>query len=355
MSASDRISTPLRIIAWIYLILGVVGLAIGTALCIGLALEPDARAAEALVWIGFIFAIVATGYLVPAVIGGLGLLRGKAWARVPVAIVSVLLLFAFPIGTLLGGYGLWAIVSAYSREDAPPVVARSAASLARAGSDPVVGLLVAMAGVAAGFMVMLWAGFTLHHDAMPLVIEHYHLPAIGVFAAAIAYGLYHLVLGMRRGVARSGARRAARFRHANWREEQRLRLIEMRNDPTLSAYAARIERGENWSDAQIAYDLEPDGTATCAHLAPVEQAMRRAGIAVKLQSGRIVTAPCVIDEPALRARFALDPPAWYGIVPDHGRSYEDPPYAALGCTEHGAMIHVIEPGQAPPGSAVFPA
>lgn len=354
MSASDRISTPLRIIAWIYLILGLVGLAAGIALCIGLALEPDPRAAEALVWIGFIFAIVATGYLVPAVIGGLGLLRGKAWARVPVAIVSVLLLFAFPIGTLLGGYGLWAIVSAYKQEEAPRTVTHSAAPLLRAGSDPVVGLLVAMAGVAAGFVVMLWAGFTLHHDAMPLVIEQYHLPAIGVFAAAIAYGLYRLMQGPRRGVVRPDPRYAGLRGHSDWEEEQRLRLIEMRNDPILSAYAGRIERGESWSDAQIAYDLEPDGTATCAHLAPVERAMRRAGIAVKLQLRNIVNAPCVIDESALRARFAIDPPAWYGIPPDHGRSYEDPPVAAFKCAEHGALIYVVESSQAPPGSPVFP-
>ena len=354
MAARTRLSTPLLVVAWIYLILGGLGLAGGTALCIGLALDTDPRSTEAFAWIGFFFAIVAIFYLVPAVIGGLGLLRGKAWARVPVAIVSVLLLFAFPIGTLLGGYALWAVVSAYS-EGVPSAVTPSAAPLARAGSDPVIGLLVAMAGVAAGFVVMLWAGFTLHHDAMPLVIEQYHLPAIIIFAAAIAYALYRLTHGARRYGQRQSARRAARRSHADWREEQRLRLIEMRNDPILSAYAERIERGESWSDAQIAYDLEPAGSATCAHLAPVEQAMRRAGIAVKLQLGHIVHATCVIDEAALRARFAIEPPAWYGIIPDYDRSYEDPPSAALGCTEHGAMIYVIEPRQAPPGSPVFPA
>jgi hypothetical protein len=223
------------------------------------------------------------------------------------------------------------------------------------GPDPLFGMLVAMAGVASGFVVVLWAGFTLHHDATPMVIEQYHLPAAGVFVAAIAYGLYHLAHGTRRPRPRPDPRYAALRGHSDWEEEQRLRLVEMRGDPILSAYAARIERGESWSDAQIAYDLEPDGTATCVHLAAVEQAMRRAGIAVKFQLRNIVNAQCVIDEPALRARFALDPPAWYGILPDHGRSYEDPPVAAFKCEEHGALIYVIDPNQAPPGSPVFPA
>jgi hypothetical protein len=355
MTARIRLSTPLLVVAWIYLILGGLGLAIGAALCVGLAIESDPRAPEALAWIGFIFAILAIFYLLPAVIGGLGLLRGKNWARIPVAIVSVLLLFAFPIGTLLGGYALWAIVSAYSGDEAAPAIASISAPRLSAGPDPVLGLLVAMAAVASGFMVMLWAGFTLHHDAVPVVIEQYHLSAIGVFAAAIAYGLYHALHGLTGHGRRSSARRAARFSHSDWREQQRLRLIEMRNDPILSAYVGRIERGESWSDAQIAYDLAPDTPATCAHLAPVELAMRRAGIAVKLQLGHIVHATCVVDEPALRARFAIDPPVWYGTVPDYDRSYEDPPSAAFGCTEHGAMIYVIEPSQAKPGSPVFPA
>jgi hypothetical protein len=226
---------------------------------------------------------------------------------------------------------------------------------ARGGADPLGGMLVAIAGVASGFVVMLWAGFTLHHDAMPVEIGQAFLPALGVFAASIAYALYHIVPGARRLAWRSGLRRAARTEHAHWREEQRLRLIEMRNDPILSAYATRIEHGEHWSDAQIAYDLEPEGSATCPHLAPVEQAMRRAGIAVKLQYDHIVDAPCVVDEPALRARFTIELPAWYGIIADQGRSYEDPPLAAFTCKEHGAMIYVIEPSQAKPGSPVFPA
>ncbi|GAA0315697.1 hypothetical protein GCM10009087_27720 [Sphingomonas oligophenolica] len=354
MTDRTRLSTPLRVIAWIYLILGVLGLAIGTALCIGLGLESDPRGPEALAWIGFFFAIAAIFYLLPATIGGLGLLLGKPWARIPVAIVSVLLLFGFPIGTMLGGYALWAVVSTSVRAGGAPGIAGPPVPRMRE-PGPLFGLLVAMAGIGAGFVVVLWAGFTLHRDAMPLVIEQYHLPAILIVAAAITYGLYHVGRGVARHDRRSGARRDARSKHADWREAQRLRLIEMRGDPILSAYADRIERGESWSDAQIAYDLAPDMSATCAHLAPVELAMRRAGIIVKLQFGQIVHAACVIDEPALRARFAVALPAWYGIIPDYDRSYEDPPAAALGCTEHGALIYVIEPGQAPPGSPVFPA
>jgi hypothetical protein len=43
----------------------------------------------------------------PGLIGGIGLLKRRAWSKVPTLVVAVLSLFSFPIGTALGIYTLW--------------------------------------------------------------------------------------------------------------------------------------------------------------------------------------------------------------------------------------------------------
>jgi hypothetical protein len=47
----------------------------------------------------------------PAIIAGIGLLRFKPWARILAIVISVLHLLNFPLGTALGIYGLWALLS----------------------------------------------------------------------------------------------------------------------------------------------------------------------------------------------------------------------------------------------------
>ncbi|MFW6277193.1 MAG: hypothetical protein ACOC1J_00885 [Prolixibacteraceae bacterium] len=47
---------------------------------------------------------------IPGIIAGIGLLKRKEWARILTLIISVLLLFNFPIGTAVGVYSIWALV-----------------------------------------------------------------------------------------------------------------------------------------------------------------------------------------------------------------------------------------------------
>jgi len=42
-------------------------------------------------------------------IGGIGLLKKKPWARILVLIVGCVRLFVFPIGTALGVYSIWVL------------------------------------------------------------------------------------------------------------------------------------------------------------------------------------------------------------------------------------------------------
>lgn len=59
----------------------------------------------------------------PTIIGGIGLLLKKSWARILVIIVSIVHLLAFPLGTALGIYGLWVLwdKSKFDTLIAPPV------------------------------------------------------------------------------------------------------------------------------------------------------------------------------------------------------------------------------------------
>jgi phage shock protein PspC (stress-responsive transcriptional regulator) len=57
--------------------------------------------------------VIATFFIIlsiPGIIGGIGLLKRKEWARVLVLILSVLHLFRFPVGTAVGIYSIWALV-----------------------------------------------------------------------------------------------------------------------------------------------------------------------------------------------------------------------------------------------------
>jgi hypothetical protein len=47
----------------------------------------------------------------PMIVGGWGLMRYKRWSRPLMIVVSVLQLFHVPVGTALGAYGLWVLMS----------------------------------------------------------------------------------------------------------------------------------------------------------------------------------------------------------------------------------------------------
>jgi hypothetical protein len=57
--------------------------------------------------LGLIFALFA----LPRVIGGFGLLRYRSWARILIVVVSIFGLLNFPIGTAIGIYSMWALLS----------------------------------------------------------------------------------------------------------------------------------------------------------------------------------------------------------------------------------------------------
>jgi hypothetical protein len=102
-------------VAWLYIGMGLLGILSAFLVFGGLGLagvlSGDMEAASILAVIGVFAAGVVALLSAPSILGGWGLLRRKPWARVLVLILSFLNLFAFPVGTLVGGYAIWVLMN----------------------------------------------------------------------------------------------------------------------------------------------------------------------------------------------------------------------------------------------------
>jgi hypothetical protein len=116
--------THIKIVAILHIIFGAMSL-IGAVVIItvfgvagGIAASQGEPGAAGIVGIvGLLIAGMLALISLPGIIGGVGLLGERNWARILVMIVGILHLFNFPIGTALGIYTLWALLS----HEVPPV------------------------------------------------------------------------------------------------------------------------------------------------------------------------------------------------------------------------------------------
>ena len=85
----------------------------GTVGLIGaLSHEPDAHIAMPILsLIGGVLAVFLLLLSIPSILAGIGLLRLAPWSRILGIVVSALHLFNIPLGTALGIYGLWVLLS----------------------------------------------------------------------------------------------------------------------------------------------------------------------------------------------------------------------------------------------------
>jgi hypothetical protein len=84
----------------------------GAAGIVGVSGDPDALAAIPI--IGMVGSFLMTFLFVlgvPKLIAGVGLLKYKPWARVLTIVLCAISLINFPMGTLLGAYGLWVMLN----------------------------------------------------------------------------------------------------------------------------------------------------------------------------------------------------------------------------------------------------
>ncbi|MBC7927465.1 MAG: hypothetical protein H7039_17600 [Bryobacteraceae bacterium] len=114
--------THVKTLGILHIVFGVLGLLIGISVFLllgGIAglvaitgSGSDAVVASPI--LGFL-ALVVLGFTLvlslPGIIAGFGLLNMSPWARTVMLVLSALHLFNFPLGTALGAYGLWILIS----------------------------------------------------------------------------------------------------------------------------------------------------------------------------------------------------------------------------------------------------
>lgn len=70
----------------------------------------DEDASAILPAVGLIAGFFLTVVALPGIIGGIGLVKGREWARILVIVISALQLINIPIGTAIGAYSIWVLV-----------------------------------------------------------------------------------------------------------------------------------------------------------------------------------------------------------------------------------------------------
>jgi hypothetical protein len=115
--------THIRVLGYLYIVLGALGILAGlfvllvmggtASLVGGAAGGSDGQlAGPVIAIIGAVMAAVVVMVSLPGLIAGYGLLQRRSWARVLAIVVSSVNLLNIPLGTAIGIYGLWVLLSA---------------------------------------------------------------------------------------------------------------------------------------------------------------------------------------------------------------------------------------------------
>lgn len=105
----------LKILGWLYAVTGGITLLLavvfGTLFGVAGVVAGSEDGGALIGGLGFAFALFIAAMGIPALICGWALLNYKPWARTLGIVLSVLQLASFPVGTALGGYGLWVLLN----------------------------------------------------------------------------------------------------------------------------------------------------------------------------------------------------------------------------------------------------
>jgi hypothetical protein len=109
----------LKILGWLYAVTGglmlLLAVVLGTVFGVAGAVVGGAEGGALIGGLGFAFAVFIGALSLPSLICGWGLLNYKPWARVLGIVLSALQIANVPVGTLIGGFGLWVLLNDESR------------------------------------------------------------------------------------------------------------------------------------------------------------------------------------------------------------------------------------------------
>jgi hypothetical protein len=110
----------LTVVAALHIGYGIMSALLGLILWIGLVgagiLSTDPDAMRIFSFMGTLAGLFLLLVSVPEIVGGIGLLKRRSWARILLLILAVLELMRIPLGTALGVYTIWVLVQDESKQ-----------------------------------------------------------------------------------------------------------------------------------------------------------------------------------------------------------------------------------------------
>ena len=200
-------------------------------------------------------------------------------------------------------------------------------------------LLLMVAGVGAGFVVVIRLGFWMHDQQAPRELSD------GLVAGSVALLVYLMIAAIWQFWARRTAARPAIV----------LPLAVVARAPVAKASFKTANPAPGPRPLPPRAWIDPRTLASCAHLAPIEQAMRADGIQMRDSRPQFVSADCRISQPHLIDEFGADIAALYDERHDIDRSYLDPKTAFFHCQPCRSTLIVVHPDEAREQTPWFPA
>lgn len=111
----------LKVLAWIHIVLGGLGLLLCLTVLSWLGRNPDHAHSQLLHAAGPVVGLAILIWFGPMLAGGYLILRGRPLGRLLVWAESALLLGLFPVGTALAGFGIWALMRSANQLSFQPV------------------------------------------------------------------------------------------------------------------------------------------------------------------------------------------------------------------------------------------
>lgn len=112
--------TNVKILAWLHIVLGIVGAIIGAMvlfILLGTGLiTGDREAMSILMIVGILVAVVLSIISLPGIITGVGLMNFRPWARVLALVLGLLNVLNFPFGSILAVYTFVSLLNSDTAE-----------------------------------------------------------------------------------------------------------------------------------------------------------------------------------------------------------------------------------------------
>ena len=103
------------IVATLQIVFGVLKLLLAAIIFVVFAagglISGDLQAMAIIGTVGLIVVVFLVALAIPGIVGGIGLLKGKSWARLLVLVLAVLDLLDFPLGTAVSVYTIWVLLN----------------------------------------------------------------------------------------------------------------------------------------------------------------------------------------------------------------------------------------------------